>query len=281
MDSLLIRWKKRNRHGGIIPKQKMSDAKKLKESIEKLELEKNDDEFLKNLGNDIAEIDLSGETTKIRKRISTLLKAESSNEDYYSQSEGIKTEKISEKSIQELLSNFDSDQYSVEVCPPKELEAKFRRRRSRRKCKASFVPILPIDAEEIKEEPDYESDQDIEEVYEHGEEEKDKNVGYMHFDHLEPIMEMQSFDERGSYSCILSKTPSLDYHDAELYEFKELTSSKALINRVPYTFLKNTSKALKCSIRNLRRKSKSAPKIPKFKRTKAAIILKKRSFRNR
>mmetsp|Transcript_12781 Transcript_12781/g.12799 ORF Transcript_12781/g.12799 Transcript_12781/m.12799 type:complete len:90 (-) Transcript_12781:259-528(-) len=67
------------------------------------------------------------------------------------------------------------------------------------KCKAMFMPNIQIQGEEIKEEPDYESEDDhSEDEYEQDEEEDEADSpGY---DYLEPIMEMQSSEERGSYS---------------------------------------------------------------------------------
>lgn len=62
---------------------------------------------------------------------------------------------------------------------------------------------------------------------------------------------MGSFEERASMSMVLSQAPSLNYFDTPSWELLESTS----IRKIPYKFLKNTSKALK--VTKPRRKSKS------------------------
>ncbi|CAI2364904.1 unnamed protein product [Moneuplotes crassus] len=84
------------------------------------------------------------------------------------------------------------------------------------------IPKLPLQREEVKEKPNYECENDS---YEN---EEEVEAHHHQYNYLESIMEMPSFQERGSYSLILSKAPSVDYYDAYIFELKELSSSKAL-----------------------------------------------------
>ncbi|CAI2364181.1 unnamed protein product [Moneuplotes crassus] len=273
MKKALATCNKRDRRAGVFLDQDIFKSENHENKSEYLESDRSNDKLSKDLQEDIRQINLSGEAAMIKRRISILLKGGSHSDEDFKDSGIIKSERISDQSNQEFCSSLDSDKYGEDYCSTKIQEAIHRRRRSRKKCKAMFMPNIQIQGEEIKEEPDYESEDDhSEDEYEQDEEEDEADSpGY---DYLEPIMEMQSSEERGSYSCILLRAPSLDYYDAHIYELKELSSSKALINRVPYVFTKNTSKALKYKSLRPKRKSKSASEIPKFNTKKASVIKK-------
>ncbi|CAI2364772.1 unnamed protein product [Moneuplotes crassus] len=248
--------------------------KNRREKFESSESKWSNEEFFEDFEEDIFILNLNNDTSQIKRRISMFLEEESLKEQDHSISSEPSSDQPKISSLQEFPLNSESAQQSQALITPKIPKANFRRRRTRRKCIAmdGFEGCMEVKKGEGGQE--FGGKQGILKV-EKGEEEVKVGVGHFLEEYFEPIMEMPSFEECGSCSVILPHGRLLGYEDAVNYELKELSSTTELINRIPYEFMKNTSKALKYKLQTPKRKGQSALKIRTFNLAMALIVLKK------
>ncbi|CAI2375977.1 unnamed protein product [Moneuplotes crassus] len=175
-----------------------------------------------------------------------------------------------------------------------------RKRRSRKKCK--YIPRSIIPNEDSKSEKfelesnKLDNDHNLQGYW-------GRNYLQVNMNYLEPIMEMNSFDERGSVSLVCShnmkfknveyshwdqgqwkrgQNPAMNpnlvfnYRDAEINELKELKSNEPLFNRIPYLFYKNTSKALKYSRMKGRKSLSCGPHCKNIRKNPYSMVKKMR-----